>query len=916
MENIVISLTTIQSRIKNLPKVINSILNKNTLPNIIHIFYSDTENIYDKGCSDEDISIFLDTINSYNNNNKNNVEIKLSKVDNYGSYRKIIPALRLYRDHIIITIDDDEIFESDLIGDFIDAYVKYKCVICSVGRIIDLTNWNNMNDTIDYYNKIFTSDKPYMNILPEGYGGILYHSNMFDNNFINFDYNTLEQNILKNDDIFIRYYTYNLGIPVFVKYVYQSNMYNTEQIPCLFKLNKKIKLYEIVEQTHITQFLSNFKKTNINFDNLNDIQSLINLYSKQKNDVYKKSVHTGTDVKKLQYRINYNSVDKYINLHDIIQKRYFPDSQTNINTVMINIEKDVYRYDSAIREFKKLLINDFIHLKATFWREKVNFTNDMSSILNFCKNYNSNIVNTNISLDLFSVFDDQNIMIQDGPLACYCSHVRGIIYGFLNFSNYTIIVEDDFHINDIDSILENITKIPDDWDIICIGAQPINQFYDGPFYKFTDLFHSTHFYIIRNSSMETIFKNIYPIYDQIDILLSKLHNVLNIYNIPNAILQKNFESNTQNNLFVIYNSPNYEYMRTTIHNIKSILFDIIYSELKINPNNCNDKTSNIKNINNIVLKILFDVIFSKILSVDEIDKEYFNNQIDNQIDNKIELDNLIHETELYNEYFVKNQKQKLYSQIYVIINGCIKGINVDTTVKNIINNIYNIIHGFSLTNTIDTEFDKIYLPLNYGSTSNVYLLTDLDICSTDENVVVKVYNKNLRWTFENHTDYFEIIQKEINILNKLESYDEFQHIIKYSQDRIYLKYVGESLFDNFILPENWIEQIKYLFEILDNNNILYPEFNLKNITFISNKLYLIDFGLATIVNGLELDSGSNPNLNPNLNHHNLINFIEILQIFDDKFKNITDIELQHVFYNNFITNIKLDKNNVYNINIF
>lgn len=869
MQNIVISLTVIDSRINNLNKVINSILNKKTLPNIIHIFYSDTKNIVDNGISESEINNLIQSIN-------NKVEIKISKTDNIGPYRKIIPALKIYTDHIIITIDDDEIFESDIVGDFLEAYYKYKCIICSVGRIIDFNNWMNMKDTIDYYKKIYHTDKPYMNILPEGYGGILYHSNMFDKKFIDYDYNNLSKEIIQNDDIFIRYYTFNLAIPVHIVYVYQSNMYNCEVISTLYKSNIKLKLCEILDDIERSQKdFNKFEKV----DYKDDIGDLINLYVKQKNDIYKKVVHTGTDVKKLQYKINLNPDIKVIDLNDIIQKRYFPDSQSNINTVLINIEKDTHRYDSAIREYKNFQIKDFVHLKATYWREKEKFEKDMSSILYFFKDFSTEIVNSDVKLDIFSVFNDKNILIQDGPLACYCSHVRGIIYGYQNFKNYTIITEDDIHVNDMDVIIRNITKIPDDWDIICLGAQPIHRYYDGEFYKFEDLFHSTQLYIIRNSCMDVIFKNIYPISDQIDILLSKLHNELNIYNIPNSVLQKNFESNTQNNLFVIYNSPNYEFIRITINKVKTLLLEIICAELKID---C--KTEKQENmLKNIVFKILFDVIFSKILSVDEIDANYFN-----------ELKENISNSDIYEEYFLNNQREKLHAEIYVIINACVKGINADITTKNIIDDIYEIIKKFDLTNKRDKVYNSELFPINYGSTSNVYLL--------DNEIVLKVYNNNIRWHCDGHSKKLEIFEREVDILGRLKSSDYFQKIYSYEDGIIYMQYLGDSLFDYFILPDDWENQMVKIFEILDENRVFYPEFNLKNILVLDKRLYLIDFGLARICD--------------ESNKNNLSNFIELIRILREKFAEIRDVEQQHIFYNNFINNIKLDRDSKFVGNIF
>jgi hypothetical protein len=863
-QNIILSLTTIKSRVKNLPKILTSILNKNILQYTIHIFYSNSKNIYDEGCSDNDLFDLMKFINKNNDENKD-VKIFLSETVNIGPYRKLIPALKLYKDNIIITIDDDEIFENNIVDCFVETYQKHKCIICSIGRIIDIGNWKNMNDTINYYEKIFVTDKPYMNILPEGYGGILYHSNMFDDEFIKFDFNSLDNVTIKNDDIFFRYYTYNKNIPIYATPIYQSNIYNIDQTNTLFTSNKHEKISHLFVITN--KYHEIFTKNIKNYDSINDINQLINLHSVQKNNTYKICVHTGTDVKKLQYILKNETLnDLSINLNKTMQNTFFNGNETKINTILINIEKDTHRYESSINEFKKLMISDFIHLKATYWKNTEYFVDDMNNVIKFLNNYTTTVCNLPLKMNIFSEFNDKNILIQDGPLACYCSHVRAMMYGYLNFNNYTIIVEDDFCVDDIEIIIKNLNKIPNDWDVICFGAQPINKFYDGDFYKFTDLFHSTQFYIIRNTSMEIIFKNIYPIYDQIDILLSKMHGILNIYNIPNSVLQKNFVSNTQNNLYVMYNSPNYKYIRTSIENIKTLLIDILCSELQINKN---------KYVDNIVLKLLFDVVFDVIVNS--------NFSIQPELEEIDQIDQ-------YAEYFLQNNRKKLFREIFIVINSCLKGINVTTIVEHIVNDIYNIIKCFSDTSSIDNFFNEKMIPLNYGSTSNVYLLVDHEI-------VVKVYNTKLRWEYVNHNNSSKIMEKEIVILNKV------QKIIKHTSDKIYMKYTGDTLFDNFILPVNWIDQLRKIFDMFNKNNIYYPEFNLKNITCKNDNLDIIDFGLAEIIENTD-------------NNLNLINFIDLLTMFDEKFQSITNIEEQHVYYSNFINNVKMSNEKKYNMNIF
>lgn len=941
--DIVLSVTTIKSRICKLPKILSSIIKKNNLPYTIHIFYSSEPNIYDDGCNQcdlEELYVFARVLAQTNSN----IQMKISQVENIGPYRKLIPALKIYKNHIIITIDDDEIFEDNLIDLFVEAYVKHNCIICSSSSIVDIKNYLNMSDTIDYYNKIFKTDTPYMNLLPQGYGGILYHSSMFDENFINFNYGELDQMLIKNDDAFIRFYTYNKNIPVFVLDICQSNIYNFDLNESLFKSNKNEKLNLIFQKIYLHQQKlnstfeqdmneNNNKDHKYNYEcdhnqdqiNTTDIIKLLELYQLQKHQIQKYSVHTGTDVKKLQYKINFESSNKFIDLNKQIQDLFFNASRTKTNVLLINILSDELRYSSAMHEFKKLLVTDFIHLKATYWKEKEKFVNDMEYVINFIGKFNSNVSNKKLNLNDFSEFNDPNIIIQDGPLACYCSHVRSMIYGYLNFEHYTIVVEDDICIGDTSLITDCLKKIPNDWDIICFGAQPINKFYEGSFYKFTDLFHSTQFYLIRNSCMSTVFKNLYPINDQVDILLSKLHNVLNIYNIPNSVFQKNYETNTQNNLFVIYNSPNYEYMRISINKIKLLLCEILKKKYW---NNLQDDTKKIfeNNMRDVSLKILFDVIFDKISFDNNSDKFVRNNNLSLQNYNPHQhsQNNTTHNNITYNDYFLQNNTEKLKKEISIIINGCVKGINVDDYVSHIINDIYEIIDGFdvyALVSNLNPNLNPNLnspiqiIPLNYGSTSNIMLACNEKSFDMERCVVIKHYNHNPRWknlTCE-HVSSKDICTKEIQILNLLKNSNHFAKIINTnantntSTNMIFLEYTGYTLFDNFTLVYDWEKQIGDIFDELDKRDIYYPEFNLKNITCKNGIMYFIDFGLARI----EFDIEKN---NININNKNV--FIDLLQIISNKFKIITDVDIQHVFYNNLINNIKLTKNPKYINNIF
>ena len=113
--------------------------------------------------------------------------------------------------------------------------------------------------------------------------------------------------------------------------------------------------------------------------------------------------------------------------------------------------------------------------------------------------------------------------------------------------------------------------------------------------------------------------------------------------------------------------------------------------------------------------------------------------------------------------------------------------------------------------------------------------------------------------------------------------------------------MGNSLYNHFFLPEDWQEQITTNFNNLTQNNIYYPEFNLKNIVYLNGKLAFIDYGLAIFYD--------NDTICNNIN--NCAIFIELLTLLNEKFKSIdsNDTHKKQVLYITFINNIKIEISN-------
>jgi|688.fasta_scaffold77836_2 hypothetical protein len=540
---------------------------------------------------------------------------------------------------------------------------------------------------------------------------------------------------------------------------------------------------------------------------------------------------------------------KNINIRDILEKLF--NKSVSTNCILINLKKDINRLYSSKEELKKISIKDgqFMQLEATYWKNTNRFEKDLNEIFIFLSKYNNNINIKNINVNEFSETNDQNIKIQDGLLACFCSHIRAMIHGYLNFSDYTIIVEDDISIDSIINIEKYIKLIPPDWDIIVLGAEHKNLLSKDPYYKLHSTFFHLHFYIIKNTCMETIFKNIYPIFDQIDILIGNMWDKLNIYNIIQTVSQKKFITNIQNNLNTLKNSKD------------MIIFENLLEEY------VNEYLPDNDIINkNITRKILDDVIYNNI----------FNN-----LDNRFSINTNINNNNI--------NKNNLYIHIEKILKYFVRDNDTTIFITELINEIDYILSSFKLHNKLDDKYNEKLKAYNFGSTSSVYLLKN-------SKIIIKVYNDKLRWNHKDHTNIFNIFNKEIIMLQDLDNY-----LIECDKNNLTIKmnYKGESLYNNFILPNNWKEQIVNIFDIFTKKNINYSEFNLNNILLLNEKITFIDFGLAN-------------NLLDNYNNCNI--FTELLEILNKKYQNITDQKEKQVLYNIFINNMK--NNNRYSNNIY
>ena len=158
-EEIVVSLTTFGTRINDVYLTIESIMQGSLLPNRIVLWLAEDE------FKDRPLPLMLQK------QQKRGLQIEYCK--DLRSYKKLIPALKQYPLATIITIDDDVIYDFDMLERFLNVHRENPQAVCASrvrkicfdkdGRINSYLTWKVDNES--------SSSKL---LFPIGVGGVLY----------------------------------------------------------------------------------------------------------------------------------------------------------------------------------------------------------------------------------------------------------------------------------------------------------------------------------------------------------------------------------------------------------------------------------------------------------------------------------------------------------------------------------------------------------------------------------------------------------------------------------------------------------------------------------------------------------------------------------------------------------------------
>lgn len=181
---VIVSLTTIESRLNKVHITLRSVMNQSVKPEKIVLWITEA----DRNKIPETLKKLTGDL----------LEIRFTK--HTSSHKKLLPSLELFPDKVIVTCDDDLIYENQWLEKLYATHVKYpKDIVCNKARQIAI---DENNKTLDYKFWKYTSENNPVKNLAIGEGGILYPPGALNSQIT--DYELALKLAPKNDDLWFK----------------------------------------------------------------------------------------------------------------------------------------------------------------------------------------------------------------------------------------------------------------------------------------------------------------------------------------------------------------------------------------------------------------------------------------------------------------------------------------------------------------------------------------------------------------------------------------------------------------------------------------------------------------------------------------------------------------------------------------
>lgn len=198
--SITVSFTTYPAREKWLPIVVGSIVHQSKKPNRIVLYLSEDQ--------------FPDTKSTILTSlEKQGVLIKL-KPDDMCSHKKYLYAMQEYPDDIIVTIDDDIIYDRNLIKDLFESYKRHPHAVS--GKRVHKIRFDSNGKPKPYHEWDIATykniDSESTELVATGCGGVLYPPRCLDKSFCNVE--AIKSTCMYADDLWLKVMELLNGFPV------------------------------------------------------------------------------------------------------------------------------------------------------------------------------------------------------------------------------------------------------------------------------------------------------------------------------------------------------------------------------------------------------------------------------------------------------------------------------------------------------------------------------------------------------------------------------------------------------------------------------------------------------------------------------------------------------------------------------
>ncbi len=204
--HVTISLTAIHSRLDSLPETLTSLLAQDYGDFDVSVYLSRLPHLLDEGVAGPLPDPLLQLVDAHEN-----LSIRFSP--NIGPYRKILPELATRWGHrrLIATADDDTFYPPDWLARLVEAYDRYRCVVCFRSHNISFDDGGIAPYRRWMFNPV--GRNPDLLIVPTGKDGILYDTDHFHRRVL--DWTTALSIVPTTDDLWLKWHTAAVGVPTF-----------------------------------------------------------------------------------------------------------------------------------------------------------------------------------------------------------------------------------------------------------------------------------------------------------------------------------------------------------------------------------------------------------------------------------------------------------------------------------------------------------------------------------------------------------------------------------------------------------------------------------------------------------------------------------------------------------------------------